>query len=423
VSAKTKSELPHFLDKISLSQQLAVITAVCCLLVSIALVVLGAISSRHIQQAQLQEFGSALASQVARRVSNSLETGDLLSAAASLQRFVEASSAEQVELFDVEGKTLGQAGVTNSDTALNFSADVEIEGDVAGLVVVTISTDNARAGQRRLIFSLTGLAILLSALVFGATRMLGQRHADRLLTLGETITLEDSSEKAVENNELRLLEHRIAQLPMDLLRTQSAADPADDSYQNTAVLYLHLTSLAEYADTLDEGAMHRYTHRLHQIVYAAAGFYGGEIHVSRQYGLALYFRGTTNTGSAAFSAASCAWLIKSTCNEVEKLISRSLSVAMAINSSEMGTGDAGDIYPSLYLQITIDELQELCSSRPPKILLSPAVCADTDVEGRLVQHATELRDYGMLDGFAGPYQDLLERQLRLIMRRFVEERA
>ena len=90
---------------------------------------------------------------------------------------------------------------------------------------------------------------------------------------------------------------------------------------------------------------------------------------------------------------------------------------MAISQSELGIGDEEDIYPGLYMQHTLDELQSLCASKPPKILLSPEVCNDIDIGGRLEHEATELRDYAMLMGFEGPYKDLLERQFRLIWKR------
>ena len=204
---------------------------------------------------------------------------------------------------------------------------------------------------------------------------------------------------------------------MDLLRTRSDTRPADENYRTTAVLYLHLSSLVDYVDTLDEKSLHRYTDRLHQVVYTAAGFYGGELQVGRQFGLVVYFGGHTNAGSCAFRAASCAWLIKAACAELEKQMPLSLSIAMAAGQSELGIGDGSDIYPGLYMQHTLDELQSVCASKPPKILLSPAVCEDVDVAGRLQQQATELRDYGMVEAFEGPYQDLLERQLRLILKR------
>ncbi len=94
----------------SLGQQLGLVAAVLCLLVGLALVLLGAASSKHMRDVQQVEFGSTMAQLIARRVSTALERGDLLGISASLQRFVESSSVQQVQIFDVDGKVLGEAG-------------------------------------------------------------------------------------------------------------------------------------------------------------------------------------------------------------------------------------------------------------------------------------------------------------------------
>ena len=407
------------IENTGISQQLALVTAGFCLLVSLALVTLGAISSRHMQEQQQEEYGTALAHQIARRISTALESGDLLSVSASLQRFVETSSAEEVAIFDIEGKALGQAGQALGRQLRQYSAPVRIASDVAGRVVITISGDQARAAQLRFILSLLGLAVLLSLAVYGASRHLGQRVATRLAALARVIALEEEDQRRPVN-EVNLLQKRIEALPMDLLRTRSDAGPKEENYRHTAVLYLHLTSLVDYVDTLDEHSLHRYTDRLHQLVYAAAGFYGGELQVTRQFGLAVFFSGHNNAGSAAFRAASCAWLVQAVARELEQQMSLSLSIAMAISQSELGVGDSTDIYPGLYMQHTLDELQTICASKPPKILLSPLVCEDVDVEGRLQTQATEVMDYAMLEEFEGPYRDLLERQLRLILKRLAD---
>jgi hypothetical protein len=371
------------------------------------------------QEQQQEEYGTALAHQIARRISTALESGDLLSVSASLQRFVETSSAEEVAIFDIEGKALGQAGQALGKQLRQYSAPVRIASDVAGRVVITISGDQARAAQLRFILSLLGLAVLLSLAVYGASRHLGQRVATRLAALARVIALEEEDQRRPVN-EVNLLRKRIEALPMDLLRTRSDAGPKEENYRHTAVLYLHLTSLVDYVDTLDEHSLHRYTDRLHQLVYAAAGFYGGELQVTRQFGLAVFFSGHNNAGSAAFRAASCAWLVQAVARELEQQMSLSLSIAMAISQSELGVGDSTDIYPGLYMQHTLDELQTICASKPPKILLSPLVCEDVDVEGRLQTQATEVMDYAMLEEFEDTCRDLLERQLRLILKRLAD---
>jgi hypothetical protein len=404
-------------DNTSLGQLLALATAGFCLLVALPLVALGAFSNRHMQLQQQESYGTALAHQIALRIGTALESGDLLSISASLQRFVETSSAEQVAIFDVEGKALSQAGEVRGRNLNQYRAPVRIESDIAGQVVITTSADEAEAAHWRFVLSLAGLAVLLSLAVYGASLHLGQRLGGRIAGLARAIQLDEESDEPPPANELSLLAMRAAALPMDLLRTRSHGGPRDENYRTTAVLYIHLTSLAEYVDTLDENSLHRYTDRLHQVVYAAAGFYDGELQVARQFGLAVYCSGATRAGSAAFRAASCAWLVQAACRAMARQIPLSVSVAMAVSQSELSAGDGADIYPGLYMQHTLDELQAVCASRPPKILLSPVACRDTDISRRVRHQATEVRDYAMVEEFAGPYRDLLKRQLRLILNR------
>jgi len=411
----------HRLKNAPLAHQLALLTAGLCLSVGLALVLLGAVSSKHLQRQQQADFGNALAHQIARRIGTALETGDLLSISASLQRFVETSSAEEVAIFDVEGKALGQAGNASGRGLFRYRAPVRIENDIAGEVLITLSTETASAAHQRFVISLAGLAVLLSLAAYGSSLQLGKRLGSRVRKMAGAIALDDAATDGVTSaNEIDLLSERIRALPLDLLRTRSDAVSKEEHYRATAVLFLQLNSLMDYVDTLDEQSLQRYTNRLHQVVYAAAGFYGGDIQVTRQFALAVYFTGPGNAGSAAFCAASCGWLVQSVCRELERQMPLSMNMAMAVSQSELGIGDGTDIYPGLYMQSTLDELQMVCASKPPKLLLCPAVCQDVDVEGRLQHQATEVMDYHMLETFAGPYQDLLERQLQLILKRLTE---
>ena len=404
----------------SLGQQLAVLAALLCLLVSLALVTLAAISNRHMQAQLRDEYGSALAQLIARSVSTAMESGDLLSVSASLQRFVAISAADQVLLTGVDGKELGQAGSAPSSHGQHYSAEVYIDQDVAGRVSLAVHDEEARAAERRFILSLLGLAVLLSLSAYGAARHFGQRLGRQLRGLANDIALADDEPNARPVNEMAALAGEIAALPMDLLRTRAEPGPQDENYQTTAVLYLHLTSLSGYVDTLDESSLQRYTNQLHQVVYAASGFYGGDLQVARQFGLAVYFSGQSKAGSAAFRAASCAWLVRAVCRELEQQMSLSMNIAMAISQSELGAGDAGDIYPGLYMQHTLDELALVCASKPPELLLSPGACEDMDIASRLQVRPTDVGNYALIEEFAGTYQDLLERQLRLIMKRLTD---
>ena len=408
------------ISNLKLSQQLALVASGLCLTISLALVALAATSSRHVQLAQQEFFGGALARQIARRTATALASGDLLSVKASLQRFVATSPAEEVAIFDVEGNALGLAGEVLGQSPQQYRAPVSIAGDIAGQVVITISLDTVLAAHQRFVFTLLGLAILLSLAAYGTVRHLGQRLSDRLTGMAGAISLDQDDKldhQSAPSNEVELLANNIEALPMDLLRARKTGSSRDENYRATAVLYLQLNSLVDYVDTLDQHSLHCYTDRLHQVVYGAAGFYGGQLQVVRQFGLAVYFSGSSSAGSPAFRAASCAWLVRELSVELEKQLPLSMSIAMAISQSELGVGDEVDIYPGLYLQHTLDELQAVCASKPPNILLAPETCEDVDIAGRLEHRETDLQGYEMLEDFEGPYKDLLERQLRLIWKR------
>ena len=412
--------MPDRFKNAPLSQQIATLAAALCLVVSLALVILGAISSKHLQQQQQLEFGNALAHQIARRVGVALEAGDLLSITASLQRYVETSSAEEITIFDVEGKALGEAGQASGNQLTSYRAPVRIESDVAGEVLVTVNTASATAAHQRFVLSLLGLAVLLSLAVYGAGLQLGKRLGARIGKLSQALSLEDAGAEQNRGNELAVLESRVSSLPMDLLRASNDTEAREENYRSTAVLYLHLESLVDYVDTLDDQSLHRYTDRLHQVVYASAGFYGGELQVSRQFALAVYFSGPSKAGSAAFRAASCAWLVQAVSRELEQTMPLSMKIAMAMSQSELGVGDGKDIYPGLYMQSTLDELQAACAAAGDRILLAPAIADDVDINGRVEQRPEAWASYSALGAFAGQYQDLLERQLRLILKRLQE---
>ncbi len=403
----------------SLGQQLALMCAGLCLVVSVAVITLAAIGGQHLLEEQQEQYGTALARQVALRVSSAMENGDMLSAIASLQRYIEISEAREITLTDVEGKVLGRAGAASGPGLERYSAQVFIDEDVAGKISLTVIADPTREAQQSFILSLSGLAVLLAIAAWGGGRKFGQNLGARLRKLSRTIALEDMGAQQGDN-EIAALEQQVQALPMDLLRTRSEGEPRDENYRTTAVLYLHLTSLVDYVDTLDERALRRYTDRLHQVIYAAAGFYGGELQVTRQFGVAIYFSGENKAGSAAFRAASCGWLVRAVCARLQEQVSRQLDIAMAISQSELGIGDGDDIYPGLYMQHTLDELQMVCARKPPNVLLSPAAAEDVDIAGRVQMSPTEVGNYSMLEGFANPYDDLLERQLRLILKRLAD---
>lgn len=402
----------------SLSLQLPLTAAVCSLAVGLALVALAALSSRHLQEAQQDAFGNALAGHLAQQVSGALETGDLLSLAATLQQFHGTSGAGRVSVFDVEGSVLGQAGDA-VEQPQEYRSPIQVGTDVAGRAVVTLDGANASESRQRYLLSLSALAVMLSLLVFLLARYPAQRLVQRLQGVSGRLVLSESAPASdPTQGELALLEQRVAALPMELLRAHTAAAPSrEDHYRNTAVLYLHLESLAGYVDTLNERNLHRYTDRLHRIIYAAAACYAGTLQVARQFGLIICFADEEGRGSAIVRAASCAWLIRSVSREIEKSMSLSFSIGMAIGRSELGPGDSSDIYPGLYMQSIMDELRGACLGDFEHILIAPVLADDPELTDCAQVRAREDDSYSELGPFNSPHAALLERQRELLLNR------
>ena len=203
-------------------------------------------------------------------------------------------------------------------------------------------------------------------------------------------------------------------LPLDLLKPSTASETKDEHYNDTAVLLISLKSLPGYVDTLDAPRLHRYVALIHRLIYGAAGFYGGELQVVRQFGLAVYFNGEHPIGSPALRAASCGWLLQQSAPAAEKVIRLSLHQGLAIGLSELGPGDGRDIYPGLYTQATIDELLTLAATDADALLLNRAAARDVDLGTRMKISASGT-DAWLINDLADGHRDLLERQLQIML--------
>lgn len=399
----------------SLSLQLGLCAAAFSLIVGLALVTLAATSSRYLLDTQQRVYGEALAQQISRRISTALESGDLLSVAASLQRFVDSSPASDAALFDLEGTALGRAGSGKQAGQQRYRAPVRVGRDIAGEVLIALDAGAAGETRQRFLLSLSALAVVLSLLVFLLARYGAQRLGRRLQAAAERLQFDESA-PAPAGNEVQRLEARVAELPLELLRPRDAGRPTDEHYRRNTVLYLHLASLAGYVETLNERNLHRYTDRLHRIIYAAASCYRGTLQVARPFGIAVCFREGDGPGSAAARAVACARLIRDVAATLEAGMSLSLAMGMAVGQSELGPGDAADIYPGLYLQGVLDGLRDACLQDREHILVSGDTAADADLTAQ-AELRPQTPGFQRLERFGKTGEALLERQAALLLAR------
>ena len=396
-----------------LSHQLALVAAGCCLIATLILVAVASQSTQSILNTTLQEHAQAAVANLGLRAGNELAAGDRLGLAAALQFYTDQNLFSGARALDVDGNELAVAGARTTSGSLYRHA-ILIDGNSAGSVELYLDLTPQLEAKETLLWGLIALAGLLSTAVFAITRPMGQRLAS---DISDAVAQLDaiSNEPSVSINELHKLRDSVNSLPLDLLKSQNLSHQDEAHYRDTAILCIALKHLPGYLDTLDDTRLQGYVGLLHRIAYGAAGFYGGELSVIRQFGLAIYFSGSHSIGSPVLRAASCAWLLAQSAALAEETERLSFMPGLAIGVSELGRGDAEDIYPGLYTQATLDELLELAHQDVDAILLSSRAAEDDGLTARVGIDVIDER-WMALGDIGSRHMDLLTRQLALLRR-------
>jgi uncharacterized membrane protein affecting hemolysin expression len=397
-----------------MAQRLGAICGALCLAVALALVLVGNLSSRYILQLQQAELAQHLAGQIAAETAVVLGTGDPIGLEVTLERVLSRNQLLGLSVYDLDGRQIGAAGDNTTTAANRFSASITLDGNLAGKVEIALPPSPAMQEQERMAMGLLLLAVLLSLFVTAVATRWAQDIATRLRAVIERLHIDRGAAQPSPRGELELLEQRIANLPLELLKPTSASSIDPAAYQSASLLYIRLNSLVNYVETLDETSLLRYTGFLHSLVRSSCELYRGELSVARQFGLLVSFSGDHPSGSPVFRAASAAWLIQQLLAALQAKLRLRLSVSMACGVSEAGAACASDIYPGLYGQHVIDELAALVAEEPPGILLSEAACAEESANGGLELDAAAANGVARLQGFDESCAKLLERQQQML---------
>ena len=265
------------LRHLPLSQQLALSAAGCCLIATLALVIVAAQSTLSIQNTTLSEHARAAAQQLAARTAIELAAGDRLGLMAELQFYADQSLFAAARALDVEGNELAVRGQMTPDGEA-FQHEILIDGNSAGIVELYLDLSEQRASRETLIWGLIALSVLLSSAVYALTKPMGQRLArDISDAVAQLDAVTDDASASV--NEVHKLKDRINALPLDLLTSQDIVDRSEEHYHETAILCISLKHLPAYLDTLDESRLQSYVAKLHRMAFGSAGFYGGDLSV------------------------------------------------------------------------------------------------------------------------------------------------
>jgi hypothetical protein len=343
-----------------------------------------------------------------------LAGGDLIRLEVSLRALQSKHQLLELRVLDVDGRALAAAGSAPRGAGIQYRSTITIEGNIAGESLVTLAADPALGELHRMALGLFSLALLLSVFIAALGARWGQHLARGLRdAVAQLMLVEKTTPTHVFENELRQLQNAISQLPLDLLKPTATATPNAQNYCHGNLLYIRLTSLSTHVEALDEASLLHYTELQRRLVGGVAELYGGTLTVARQFGLLLSFGERHNSGEPAFRAVSAAWLIQQVAAALNTELPLRMTFSLACGYTETGVGSSQDIYPDLYNQHLIDELEAATSEDSASILLMAAVASDVQVKNRC-RLGQEANHTSLVD-FAEPYHELLERQQQLIL--------
>ena len=399
---------------LGLTQRLAVISGGACLLVALCLTVVATLSSRYIVEQQQASHATELAHKLADLAARELAEGNLIGLEVVLQRQLTQNSLAGISVYDIEGREIGNAGVRQSGDAFFYEVPLSIDGNMAGTLRVAVLPGPALQDQKGLALGLTLLAILLSLFVAALGAQWAQKSVTRLRAVIDALQPDLAiAATAGPVDELTELELCVERLPIELLRRGQEPDPDATQFDSAGLLYIRLNSLESYVDTLDETSLHHHTLAQQHLLQSVGHVYGGELDVSRQFGLLMSFGGEHSEGGPMLRALCSAWLVQQLALALQPRSSLQLALSMACASSEAGPGSRSDIYPGLYYQHLVDELADMTAHSSAHIQVHTSVSA-ADL-GDNVEVAITASG-GHLNGFSAPVLERLQRQLQLLLR-------
>ncbi len=398
--------MQNLFQRLSTSQQWALVCGVLCLLVSLILVSVASFSSRFILQTQQNEYGDMVASESAATVSTMLARGELIGLEVQLEQMVALNQLSGIRVYDVEHRQIGAAG---SEDGPAYQANIQLDRKIAGQLEVFLADNTAMREQRSMLLPLLMLAALLSLFGAALAARMAQTNSARLQHLLSKLGVNSSAER----NELARLEQAVEQLPIELLQPadESTQDSAD--YSTTGLMFVRLDSLVGYVETLDESTLVRYTNYLHRVIQSCAELYGGELQVSRQFSVLVCFAGEHKSGSPVFRAACTAWLLQQLSQSLREHSRLKLDLSLSCGVSEAGSPITGHFYSALYGQHLVDEMEALCNEQSGDILLCEDLVEDTSLVNKWHLESAG-NNINKLGAATAPTDSLLERQHEML---------
>lgn len=377
------------LSQLPVARKLALLTATCSLLSCLLLVVATVQSHQRLAEDNLEHIGNNLSQQLAYSATSSLVQGDKLSLQSMLKQLLDNPLIIRAAVYDVANQPVAEAG--GDKTGSSFTASVTYHDSMAGYVLITLDPTPLTKKSSGLGWQLTGLSLLISALVYLLTLPLGRHLSDLLQALGQLVRAHNYPANTIGIDKLYSGRDELQQLVQRVLTGPATGE----KYGDQGVAVVHIQAQGE------QPVLAQFVQRLNNI----CKLYDGELQLSRPGGISLLFKQSDDDQQYPFQAICCAYLVHRLMSEQQPDIN-------------FGMGLAIDEQPGEQLfaqQNLIEQALRIASHHLDGIIGDQAIFDHDSVAHRIRSDDLE-KQYSedvwrVFEGFNDPYEALLARQL------------
>lgn len=384
----------YHLSQLTIARKLALLTATCSFLSCLLLVIATVQSHHRLAKDNLEHIGNHLSQQLANSATSSLIQGDKLSLQSLLKQLIDNPLIIRAAVYDVANQPVAEAG--EDKTGSSFTTPITYHDSMAGYVLITFDPSPILKKSSWLGWQLTGLALLVSVLVYILTLPLGRKISALLQVLGQLIKAHNYPANTMGIDKLYDGQDELQQLVQRVLTGPATIE----KHGNQGIAVVHIQAQGT------QPALSRFVQQLNNI----CKLYDGELQLSRPDGISLIFKQTSDNQQYPFQAICCAYLVHSLMSEqfmTEQLSDMSFSMGLAM-----------DEHPSDSLfaqQHLIEQALKIASRHLDGIIGDQAIFDHNSVAHKvrsddIEKHYSE-DVWRVFEGFNDPYEALLARQL------------
>ena len=363
-----------FWERLDIGQKTGLLAAAAVFIAAQITLTLTLASKAHLEAETRSLHAEALLNAVASRTAGLVASDDMLTATSELNKLLSSDVVSGAAISDVDGEFLLVVGsVTNAEQL--YHAPLRIGPDIAGQLTVQLERVTSNSSLQ---WTVSALSLVLAMFSYAGAVSISRSQSHRLRAILGRISHSGQVDDRLDA--LAQIETAIDDLPLDLISPANAEGVDETSLNSMAVTTISLDHLGKYIDTVDEITLANYVGTYETLAKAVAQLLDGDLQTVRPESLTLFFEGTKRGMTPDARAVIASTLLQHLLAVAERSQRRKFICGIGVGRSDMGRGERGSAYATLYNQAVIDETLTMAQRAGSSVKLAPSILESDQVE-------------------------------------------